>query len=114
MAKELEKLQAEKVMLVIGGREREIKFNFSVWAKLEDEMGGLDNLPKLEEQIEKFPFKTIPHLVWLGLKDKEDLTEETVLDDYSLADVEYISETILKALYNSLPEDEGKKAGKEA
>jgi len=114
MGKELEKLKNEKVVLFIHGKEREIKFGFSAWAKIEEELGGLDNLEKLQADIEKYPFKTIPHLIWLGLKDKEGVTEETVLDDYGLGDVKMITETFEKALYGSLPVDEEKKAEKEA
>ena len=110
---ELDKVKGEKVMLSIGGRERELKYSFSVWAVIEKEIGGLDNLEKLEEKIEKFPFQTIPHLIYIGLADKEGVTEETVLDDYGLGDIEFITKQFEKALYGSLPE-ETKKAVKEA
>lgn len=102
---ELDKIKEEKVTLKIKGREREIKFGFSAWAKIEEELGGLDNLTKLQEQIEKYPFKTIPHLIYIGLSDKEGVTEENVLDDYGLADVEKITVVMEKALYGSLPND---------
>lgn len=114
MGKELEKVREEKVTLKIKGKEREIKFSFSAWAKLEEELGGLDNLDRLENDIKNFPFKTIPHLIWIGLTDKEGLEEATVLDDYGLGDVEKITEVIEKALYGSLPEGEEKKAEQEA
>jgi hypothetical protein len=110
---ELEKVKEEKVTLKIKGKEREIRYGFSAWAVIEEELGGLDNLDKLQEQVEKFPFKTIPHLIWIGLVDKEGVTEETVLDDYGLGDVEQIVKVFEKALYGSLPEDT-KKAEKEA
>ena len=42
MGKELEKVKDEKVTLFIKGREREIKYGFSAWAVIEDELGGLD------------------------------------------------------------------------
>ena len=114
MGKELEKVKEEKVTLFIKGKEREIKYGFSAWAKIEEELGGLDKLDHLQEQVEKYPFKTIPHLIWIGLVDKEGVTEETVLDDYGLGDVEKITEVIEKALYGSLPEGEEKKAEQEA
>ena len=110
---ELDKVKSEKVTLKIKGKEREIKYGFSAWAVIEEEIGGLDNLDKLQEQVEKFPFKTIPHLIWIGLVDKEGVTEETVLDDYGLGDVEQIVKVFEKALYGSLPDSE-KKAVKEA
>ena len=110
---ELEKVKEEKVTLKIKGKEREIRYGFSAWAVIDEELGGLDKLDKLQEQVEKHPFKTIPHLIWIGLVDKEGVTEETVLDDYGLGDVEQIVKVFEKALYGSLPEDT-KKAEKEA
>ena len=110
---ELDKVKEEKVTLKIGGKEREIKYSFSVWAVIEKEIGGLDNIDKLQEKIEKFPFETIPHLIYLGLTDKEGVTEENVLDDYGLGDVELITKVFENALFGSLPE-ETKKAVKEA
>lgn len=107
---ELEKINPEKVTLFIHGKEREIKFNFSAWAKLEKEFGGLKNLTKLQEQVENEPFTVIPHLLFIGLQDKEGVTEENILDEYGLPDIEMISEVFNKALYGSLPkEDESKK-----
>lgn len=114
MGKELEKVKDEKVTLFIKGKGREIKYGFSAWAKIEEELGGLDKLDHLQEQVEKYPFKTIPHLIWIGLVDKEGVTEETVLDDYGLGDVQLITEIFQKALYGSLPQDEEKKAEQEA
>ncbi len=113
MGTELEKVEAEKVTLFIHGKEREIKFGFSAWAKLEKEYGGIKNLEKMQKQIEEEPFNTIPHLLYLGLVDKDGVTEDNVLDDYGLNDIQMISETFNKAIYGSLPQDE-KKAVKEA
>lgn len=108
--KELEKIEPKKVTLMIHGKEREIKFGFSAWAKLEKELGGVKNFDKLQKKIESEPFETIPHLIWLGLKDKEGVTEEDILDDYSLGDIQMISKKFSEALYGSLPQDEsGKK-----
>ena len=114
MGKELEKVKEEKVTLKLGGKEREIKYGFSAWAKIEEEYGGIDNIEQLMSDVEKKPLQTIPHLIWIGLKDKEGLNEETVLDDYSLADVQYITEVFQKALNISLPDDDGKKGEMEA
>ena len=113
--KELEKVQAEKVTLKIYGKEREIKFGFSAWAKLEKEFGGLKNLDKLQEKIENEPFSVIPHLLYIGLLDKSpfekdgkmiEITEENILDEYGLGDMQTISEIFQKALYGSLPQGE--------
>ena len=43
MAKELEKVDSKKVTIKIKGKERELKFGFSAWAKLEREYGGIKN-----------------------------------------------------------------------
>lgn len=124
--KELNKIQSEKITLFIHGKEREIKFGFSAWAKLEKEYGGIKNLNKMQEQVENEPFETIPHLLYLGLKDKSsyvdekgneypEVTEENILDDYGMGDMQMISEVFSKALYGSLPqEDSGKKPEAEA
>lgn len=110
---ELDKVQNEKVTLLIQGKEREIKFGFSAWAKLEKEYGGIKNLDKLEEQIENKPFETLPHLLFIGLVDKEGVTEDNILDDYGMGDIDKIGEVFNRAIYGSLPNDE-KKAVKEA
>ena len=113
MEKELEKVEAEKVFLKVHGTDREIKFNFSAWAVLEKEYGGLKNLEKLQKQVEEMPFNTLPHLLYVGLVNKEGVTEETILDDYGLNDIEIVSDIFNRAIYGSLPTDE-KKAVKEA
>lgn len=124
--KELEKIEPKKVTLMIHGKEREIKFGFSAWAKIEKEFGGVKNFDKLQKKIESEPFETIPHLIFLGVKDKSafidsegnkypEVTEENILDDYGLGDIQMISEKFSEALYGSLPQDEsGKKVKQEA
>jgi hypothetical protein len=114
MAKELEKVNAEKVTIKIKGKEREIKFGFSAWAILEKEYNGVKNLDKMQKAVEERPFETLPHLLYIGLVDKEGIEESSVLDDFGLNDIEYISNKFAEALYGSLPEAEEKKAGKEA
>lgn len=106
---ELEKVKPSDVTLKLGGRDRKIKFGFSAWAKLEEKYGGIKNLGKMEQDLQERPFTTIPYLVWIGLSDKEGLTEETVLDDYSMQDIVSLSETLAGALYGSLPKDEEEK-----
>ena len=114
-AKELNKVQPEKVTLFIHGKEREIKFGFSAWGKLEKEYGGIQNLEKMQKQIEETPFETIPHLLFIGLKDKSsftdskgnkypEVTEDNILEDYGMNDIQMISEVFTKALYGSLPQ----------
>ena len=111
----------------IHGKEREIKFGFSAWAKLEKEFGGLKHLDKLQEQIENEPFTVIPHLMYIGLVDKSaytdekgnsypEVTEENILEEYGLADIELVTTTFQKALYGALPQgnDDEKKPEMEA
>lgn len=118
--KELDKVQPEKVTLKLYGKEREIKFGFSAWAKLEKEFGGLKHINKLQEQIENEPFSVIPHLMYIGLLDKAAYTDETgkeypeiteanILDEYGLGDMQMISEVFQKALYGSLPQENSEK-----
>lgn len=113
--KELDKVKSEKVTLFIHGKEREIKFGFSAWAKLEKEYKGIQNLDKMQKQIEETPFETIPHLLFLGLRDKSaftdskgnkypEVTEENILEDYGMKDIQMITEVFSKALYGSLPQ----------
>lgn len=113
MGKELDKVSAEKVTIKIKGKEREIKFGFSAWGILEREYGGIKNILKLQNEVEEKPFETLPHLLYIGLVDKEGIDEATVLDEYGLGDIEYVSEIFAKALWGSLPDVE-KKAEMEA
>lgn len=116
MNSELTKVQSEKITLFIQGKEREIKFGFSAWAKIEKEYKGLKNFKKMQEDIENEPFTKIPHLLYLGLKDKSaftdkdgttypEVTEENILEDYGMGDIQFITEKFTKALYGSLPTD---------
>ena len=122
MEKELEKVNAEKVFLKVHGVDREIKFSFSAWAILEREYNGLKNLAKLQKEVEERPFNTLPHLLYVGLVDKNpiekdgevyEITEKNILDDYGLGDIEEITDIFNRAIYGSLP-TETKKAVKEA
>ena len=114
MAKELEKVDSKKVTIKIKGKERELKFGFKAWAILEREYGGIKNILNLQKAVEERPFETLPHLIYIGLVDKEGVEEESVLDDFGFNDIEYISNKLAEALYGSLPEVDEKKAGKEA
>lgn len=116
MSEELEKVKPEKVTLMIHGKEREIKFGFSAWAKLEKEYGGLDKLGDLENEIEQRPFNIIPHLMFIGLVDKTpytdeqgnaypEVTEDNILDEYGLSDIKMITEVFNRALLGSLPKE---------
>lgn len=108
------KLEAEKATMFLHGKEREFKFNFSAWKVIEDEINGLDNIDKLEKEIEQKPFKTLSHLMFLALQDKEGITEENIFDEKDISDMNEISSVFSKAFYGSLPEAGGKKAKVEA
>lgn len=114
MGTELENVKAAKVTLMIHGKEREIKFGFSAWAKLEEEYDGIKNLDKMQEQIEDKPFKYLPHLLYIGLVDKEGVTEENILEEYGLQDIQKIVDVFSRAFYNSLPVNENSKTEVEA
>lgn len=117
---ELDKIVPERAKLMIHGKEREIYFNFNVWKQLQREYGKMDVLlPKITEDIQDRPFEVIPHLLFLGLEDKtavneneEEVTEENILDEYGLGDVEMISKVLQFAIYGSLPLTDEKKTNK--
>ena len=111
---ELDKVKSEKVTLKIGGKEREIKFIFSAWAEIEKLYGGMKNIDKLEKDLEEKPFEMLPKILYIGLRDKEGVTEENILDEYELKDIDIIKEVFLKAFLGSLPQDEGKNGKVEA
>lgn len=102
---ELTLVKPTEASLVIGGRERKIKFGFSAWAKLEEKYGGFKNIGQMEKDMQEKPFQTIPFLIWIGLQDKEGLKEETVLDEFGMEDMGKVSEVLGRALYGSLPEE---------
>lgn len=114
MAKQKLDRIADKVTIKIKGKERELKFGFSAWARIEKDYNGIKNIEKLQKDVEERPFEVLPHLIYIGLVDKEGVEEETILDEYGLGDIKYISEKFGEALYGSLPIDETKKVGKEA
>lgn len=112
---ELDKVNGEKVLIRLYGKDREIKFGFSAWAKIEKEYGGINNIEKMQKDIEEKPFELLPHLLYIGLVDKEGLDENTLLDEYGLNDIQMISEKFAQALWGSLPQDaDGKKGAVEA
>lgn len=110
---EIENLTPHTGKLSIGGREREIRFTFSSWRAIQNEFGTMaEFLKKFEEDFRTKPFSTLPHIVWLGLKDREGVTEETVLDDYGVESLRMISVEVCKALYGALPQTDGAESKK--
>ena len=114
MNEELFDIQPEKVTLKIKGKEREIKFGFSAWAKLEKEYNGLDNLDKLMKDLDTIPYTTVLKVLWFGIVDKSGLDEETYLDEYTIKDVPYITGIFNKAVFGSLPKADNSKKEVEA
>ena len=91
------------------------------------EYGGFNNFEKaITDDLTNKPFETLPHLLFIALKDKSaykdekgkeypEVTEDNILDDYGLQDIEYISDVFNRAMYGSLPlENDEKKAEQEA
>lgn len=112
---EIDKVKPEKVMLKIKGKEREIKFNFAAWADIEKMYGGVKNIDtNLEKDVEERPFEMLPKLLYIGLRDKEGVTEESILDDYGLQDMDLIKDVFTKAFQMSIPVDDGKNGKMEA
>ena len=106
---ELDKITPSKITIKIKGEEREIKFGFSAWAELEKKYGTVSNFKKIVKDVQERPFATIPELIYIGLVDKSGVTKETVLDDYGITDMDYISEILYKALYGSINTEKKKK-----
>ena len=126
MGKELNKIRKSGTVLFIQGKERIVDFNFSVWMQIEEECGDLGSFEKnIEKEMTAKPFKTLAHFFYLACPDKsaftdeegtffEEVTEKNVLSNYGLGDIEALTEIFYQEIGNSLPEDDGKKAGKEA
>lgn len=116
MSKDLEKIKRTENKLMIGGVERTIRFGFSAWAKLEEKYGSLENIEKLEKEMETKPISELRELAWIGLTDKavykegkntgKQLDKETFLDEYTIHDVQNVTEIVMSALYGSLPTNE--------
>lgn len=106
---ELDKVKPTDCSINLGGRERKIRYTFSVWAKVQEEYKGFKNfVKKIEQDMEDKPFTTIPHLLWLGLEDKEGLDESTMLDELDMRELPHLQDILYKALYGSLPTNKKK------
>ena len=85
---ELEKIEPKKTVLKIGGRERELKFNFSAWKEIEKKYGSVNNIEALVKDIQEKPFQTLPEIVYITLTDKEGLDKESCLDEYGMREMQ--------------------------
>lgn len=77
MSEELNKIDAPKVMVLLGGEERELRFAFKAWKEIEKHYG---NINKMGPEVSEHPFENLPFLLFQGLKKKEGITEEMVED----------------------------------
>lgn len=102
---ELEKIEPKIYSLKIAGKDREIKFNFSAWREIEKKYGSVNNVQKLVQDMSERPFQTLPEIVYMALVDKEGVTADDCLNDYSMAKMKDITEVISSALKASLPSE---------
>lgn len=102
---ELEKIEPKIYSLKIAGKDREIKFNFSAWREIEKKYGSVNNVQQLVQDMSEKPFQTLPEIVYMALVDKEGVTADDCLNDYSMAEMKDITEIISSALKASLPSE---------
>lgn len=102
---ELEKIEPKIYSLKILGEDREIKFNFSAWREVEKKYGSVNNVQQLVQDMSERPFQTLPEIVYMALVDKEGVTPEDCLNDYTMAEMKGIVETVSEALKSSLPSE---------
>ena len=77
MIEELNKIDAPKVMVLLGGEERELRFAFKAWKEIEKHYGTIQ---KMGPEVNEHPFENLPFLLFQGLRKKEGVTEEMVED----------------------------------
>ena len=105
----MDNVTEKKASITLGGEEREIHFGMKAWKQIEDEYGSVMDIG---EVLKNKPFANLPNLIFIGLKNKESITKEDVLewlDEYNLTDLKALLEGIMAALYDTAPE--GKKRG---
>lgn len=102
---ELEKIEPKIYSLKIAGKDREIKFNFSAWREIEKKYGSVNNVQKLVQDMSEKPFQTLPEIVYMALVDKEGVTADDCLNDYTMAEMKDITEIVSSALKASLPSE---------
>lgn len=111
---ELEKIKKTDNKLLIYGKERIVRFGFSAWVELEEKYGSIQNIEKLEKEMENKPITELIELCWIGLTDKFEYNEngkrtgklldkKTLLDEYTMVDAKKISDVVMGALFGSLP-----------
>lgn len=101
---ELEQIERKKFYVKVNGEKREVRFNFSAWAKIEKKYGSVTNFKNIEKDLKDKPFETLPFLIYAGLVNKEGVTEENCLDDYDLTTIDELKDVLQYAMTGSLPD----------
>lgn len=125
MNEELEKITKTDTKIKIGGIEREVRFTFSAWARLEKLYGSMAEVENhLQNDLDTMPMNTIIELCWIGLTDRRVykdgkptdvmLEKETLLDEYDMADVKKVTAVVTSAVFRSLPKADGEEESGEA
>lgn len=82
-------------------KERTVNFDLNALCELEEKFGSLD---KAVKAIEVGGFKSMRTLLYAGLYSNEKLSEEEVGKLITLKNMSAISEEIIKAFEESMPE----------
>lgn len=115
--KELEQVIPNKFEITIKGKVRELKFGNLALAKIERKYGSVTNFKSLQKDMESKPMDTLPWLLSICIKDKNDIGEGvddmlSALDDSNIliTDVsEILSTAMISAMSNLTGADDKKK-----
>lgn len=106
---ELDDVKERIYTVPLGGKERQIRFNWRAWARLEEKYGSItDALKPLREK----PMHALPELLVVGIvrEPGEAITPEMVeewFDAYGLPQLTAILNTVRAAIQNSMPDQKG-------
>ncbi|MCT4543486.1 MAG: hypothetical protein N4A63_08090 [Vallitalea sp.] len=90
---------------IVLDKERYLKFDLNAFVELEDKFGDID---KAFEQLQKGSIKSIRSLLWAGLiHEEEELTEKEAGRIVGFNDIEKVSEAIMTAVTDAMPEVTG-------
>lgn len=111
---ELTDITTDKVFIKFKGEEKEIRFGFKAWGELIKRYNGLQNIDRMQEELEDNPFIAIPEILWIGLVDKENVDKEEFMDlpDYPFSEenMNILGEIITKSIMKALPTNDKKKS----
>jgi hypothetical protein len=98
---ELEQIKSKKEYIIIGGKEREIKFGMAAFAKVEELYG---DLAEMGTAMTAKPFTVLPKVILYAIKDREGLTEENMAEmldeNYNIND---LKDMLTSAISSSMP-----------